>query len=183
MPAQAGKWSRRMWGRGPEISWQAGQRNINIRDKRLSGWSLALYILYTAALSMLLLYAAAGMAADQLDIRLGEGHRGCVWVLVIMILLMLGWNEVMYALRKRKLRWAGSFVALGMVLWGCFRYYHELTEELTGGFYSMGQRYMDIWNRYYQTAYRLGPGNRLGEPLAWGLLLIVRWHCCRRSLL
>ena len=162
-----------MWGRRPEISWQAGQRNINIRNKRLSGWSLALYILYTAALSMLFLYAAAGMAADQLNIRLGDGQRGCVWVLGLVILLILGWNEVMHALRKRKLRWLGSFVLLGIVFGGCFRYYYELTEELIGGFYNMGQRYIDVWNRYFQTAYQLEPGNRWGEPLAWGLALIV----------
>lgn len=162
-----------MWGRGPEISWQTGQRDIKIQNRRPSGWSLALYILYTAVLSMLLLYAAVGLAADQMGIRLGEEQRGCIWVLGLEILLILIWNEVMHTLGKRKLRWAGSLVLLGIVFWGCFSHYHELTEELAGGFYSMGQRYMNIWNRYFQTTYRLGQGILSEEPLAWGLLLIV----------
>lgn len=162
-----------MWGRGPEVSWQTGQRDITAQNKRRPGWSLALYILYTAALSMLSLYAAAGMAASQLNVRLGEGQRGCVLVLVSETLLILIWNEVMHVLGKRKLRWTGNLVLLGIVLWGCFRYYHGLAGELTGGFYSLGQRYMDIWNHYFQTTYQLEPGDVSGEPLAWGLLLIA----------
>lgn len=162
-----------MWGRGPEISWQTGQRDIKIQNRRPPKWSLALYILYTAVLSMLLLYAAAGMAADQMGVRLGEEQRGCIWVLGLEILLILIWNEVMHTLGKRKLRWAGSLVLLGIVFWGCFSHYHELTEDLVGGFYSMGQRYINIWNRYFQTTYRLGQGILSEEPLAWGLLLIV----------
>ncbi|MDE5892984.1 MAG: hypothetical protein K2H45_08695, partial [Acetatifactor sp.] len=90
-----------MWGRRPEISWQESQRNIKAQNRRPSGRSLALYILYTAALSMLLIYAATYMAADQLNLHLGEEQRGCVWVLGLEILLILVWIAVMYALGKR----------------------------------------------------------------------------------
>ena len=162
-----------MWGRGPEISWQTSQRNIKLQSRRLSGWALALYILYTAALSMLLVYAAAALAADHLDIHLGQKQRGCVWLLGLEILLILIWNEVMYSLRKRKLRWAGNLVLLGIVFWGCFCRYHELAGELTGGLFSIGRRYVDIWNQYYLTTYQLRPGSISEEPLAWGLVLIV----------
>lgn len=162
-----------MWGRGPEISWQTSQKDLKIQNKRPSGWSLTLYILYTAVLSILLIYATAGMAAGQLDIRLGEEQKGCIWVIVLEILLILVWNEVMHALGKRRLRWVGNLVLLGIVGWGCYWYYHELADELTGGFGSLGQRYLDLWNHYFETRYRLRPRSVSGEPLAWGLLLIV----------
>lgn len=162
-----------MWGRGPEISWQADQGNIKAKNRRLSGWSLALYILYTAALSMLLVYAAAVLAADHLDIHLEEEQGRTVWVLGLEIALILIWNEVMHSLGKRKLRWAGNLVLLGVVAWGCFGYYHELSGELAEGLRSMGQRYLDIWNRYYLTTYQLEAGSISKEPLAWGLVLIV----------
>ena len=162
-----------MWGRRPEISWQESQRNIKAQNRRPSGRSLALYILYTATLSILLIYAAAYMAADQLNLHPGEGQRGCVWVLGLEILLILVWNEVMHALGKRTLRWAGNLVLLGVVFWGCFNHYHELGGELTGGLYSIGRRYVDMWNRYYLTTYQLERGNKSGEPLVWGLLLIA----------
>lgn len=171
-----GMWKKEsgiMFGRRPKISWQKSRKEEKIRSRQLSGWLLVLYILYTAVLSVLLVYAACRMAREQIWPQLAEQSRGFIRVLGLEILVILTWNEVMYAQEKRKLRQIGSLLLLAVAILGCFWYYRESVEELRSGFYSIGQQYLAEWNRYYKISGGTTSVYAVSQQLAWELLFIL----------
>ena len=93
----------------PGIRWRVGQGAGNIQNKRLSGWTLAFYILYAAALSMLSLYAACLMG-DQFGLPMEERWSVSLWVATGWSLVVVAWNELIYARRKKVLRLIGNFL-------------------------------------------------------------------------
>lgn len=161
-------------GKRPRVSWQKSQNVGKTQNRRLSGGLLALYILYAAALSMLFLLAASRMAEDRFGPLLKEEGPGCLWAAVLVIPMTLVWNEVLYNLGKSGLRFWGNLVLLLAAPLGLWYHYREQAEELTRGFYGLGQRYLDAWNRYFLTSLRMDQatfGSEAQEQLAWTLLL------------
>lgn len=162
-----------MSGRRPQVSWQKSQNIGKIQNSRQAGWSLALCILYTAALSMLFLFAAYRMAEDRFGPLFEPERSGVLWMAVLAILVSLVWNEVLHAFEKSRLRLAGNLALLLIAFMSFWHYYQDQAEELIRGFYRLGQRYLDAWNRYFFTSLRTKlvlQGSAAEQRLAWGLL-------------
>ncbi len=165
-----------MVGKRPRVSWQKSQNAGKTQNRRLTGWMLALYILYAAVLSMVLLFAVSRMAEDRFGPLLRAGESGCLKVAVLAIPVTLVWNEALHSLRKPRLRLVGSLALLSAALLGLCYHYRDQAEELTRGFYGLGQRYLDAWNRYFLTSLKIDQalqGSETEEQLAWALLLTV----------
>lgn len=164
-----------MVGKRPGVSWQKSQ-NAGKSQRRLSGRSLTLYILYAAVLSMLHFFAVLRMAQDRFGLLSQAERQGCLWVAVLAVPVTLVWNELLHNLGKFRLRLAGNLVLLSAALLGLWYHYRDQAEELTRGFYGLGQRYLDAWNRYFLTSMRIDQalqGSEAQEQLAWALLLTV----------
>ena len=163
-------------GKRPHVSWQKSQNAGKLHSRRRSGWILALYILYAASLSMLLLFAAFRMFEDRFGPLLWEGSRGYLWAAVLSIPVTLVWNEALHHAGKNRLRLAGSLALSAAALFGIWYYYRGQAGQLVRGLYGLGQRYLDVWNDYFLTSLRLDQalrGSRAEQQLAGGLLFAV----------
>lgn len=162
-----------MSGRRPRVSWQKSQNVGKIQNRRQAARSLAVYILYAAALGILLLFATLRMAEDCFGSLLNMEKPGCLWMAVLAVPVTLVWNEVLHALGRPRLRLAGSLVLILTVSLGFWYYYRDQAGELIRGFWGLGQRYLDAWNRYFLTSQRINPalwGSAAQQQLAWGVL-------------
>ncbi len=163
-------------GKRPRVSWQESQNAEKSQNGRLSGGLLTLYILYAASLSLLLLYATARIFEDRFGPLLKEGGPGYLWVTVLLIPVILVWNETLYNRGKNRLRLVGSLVLLAMALLGAWHYYRECVWQLVRGCSGLVQRYLDAWNSYYLTSLSIEQalrGGRAEEQLAEAMLLAV----------
>ncbi len=154
------------------ISWQKS-RNAN---RQMRGWLLALYILYAASLGLLLLFAASEMAENCFGPLSQTGQPGFLWPAALAMPTAVAWNEALYAAGKPMLRRMGSLTLLLAFLLGCGYFYRDWTGELAGGFWGLGQRYLDQWNRYFGTSFQIGEalqGTAAWQQEAWRLLLAV----------
>lgn len=162
----------------PGIRWRVSQGAGNIQNKRLSGWTLAFYILYAAALSMLSLYAACLMG-DQFGLPMEERWSVSLWVAAGWSMVVVAWNELIYARRKRVLRLIGNVVLLLVAYWGpdWWFFFHEMDKQkMLNGTYGVGQRYLEIWNHYFSTTHE--PSFTVTSPLseqqcAWVVFLVM----------
>lgn len=160
------------------IRWQVGQGAGNMQSKRLSGWPLAFYILYAAALSTLSLYAACLMG-DQFGLPLEERWPASLWWAAGVSLVIVAWNEFTYARRKRVLRLIGNVVLFLVAYWGSdwWLFRNEIDEQkLFRGMTGVVLRYVEIYNQYFSTSIKLPPtdASTLSEQqCAWVVLLVI----------
>lgn len=163
-----------MWNIKPRITWQECWEGGNNRSRRQQGWPLVLGVLYMAALSMLSLFAAHLMAENCFGPLFVSQWFSYLWVALLGIPVILAWNETMYALRKTGLRLLGNLALLLAVFMEYRHLYGDRLEEIFRGMYGLGQRYLDVWNRYFVTELRLEQAvssTALEQQLAWCMLL------------
>lgn len=164
-----------MWKQRLRISWRTSQGAGNMRNKRLSGWPLAVYILYAAALSMLSLYAAYLMG-EQFGLPLEKRWPASLWVAAGWSLVIIAWDEAMYAWRKRVLRLVGSAALFLVAYWGpnWWLLLDEINQQKWhNGMGGLTLRYMEIWNQYFVTSRRLPQAveaTLAEQQWAWGVL-------------
>lgn len=162
----------------PGIRWRVGQGAGNMQNKRLSGWTLAFYILYAAALSMLSLYAACLMG-DQFGLPMEERWPVSLWWAAGWSLVIVTWNELIYARRKRVLRLIGDVVLFLVAYWGTdwWLFLNEIDEQKWfRGMTGIALRYVEIYNQYFSTSVKLSPADTstLSEQqCAWVVLLVM----------
>lgn len=167
-----------MWKNRPRIRWRMSQGAGNIRNKRLAGWPLIIYILYAAALSMLSLYAAYLMG-DQFGLNLEERWPASLWWAAGWSLVVVAWNEIMHARRKRVLRLIGNVALFVVVYWGAdwWFFFDEVNKQkLFNGRDGLMLRYMEIWNHYFGTSHKLpnvAASTLLEQQLAWAALWVL----------
>lgn len=166
-----------MWDRRPRVSWQRCQGGGNTHNKRLAGWSQAFYILYAAALSMLSLYAAYLMG-DQFGLSLERRWPASLWWAAGWSLVIVAWNEIMHARRKRVLRLIGN-VALFLVAywWLDWWFFFDETskQKCINGLDGLAMRYVEIWNQYFATSRKpphVAASTLSEQQWAWGVLWV-----------
>lgn len=148
----------------PRVHWQASRRDVNMRGRRTPNSPLPLYILYATALSMLSLYAACLMG-DQFGLPMEERWPIGLWAAAVGCLVIVAWNELMYALEEKMPRtlrkavlWVlrllgdiGLFVVLywgdGALLW--FRFDEANAQTRLEGANGIKLYYAQRWNEYY----------------------------------
>ena len=175
----------------PRVRWQASQREVNMRDRRTPNSPLPLYILYATALSMLSLYAACLMG-DQFGLPMEERWPIGLWAAAIGCLIIVAWNELMYALEEKMphtlrkavlwvLRLLGDIVLFAVLYWGKgFAWWAGFdgtnAQARLEGFDGLELRYMERWNEYYAVSDPLSDvvgGTRSQQQWAWVAFAIV----------
>ena len=135
----------------PKVRWQVSQGTENIRDKRMWGRHLIFYILYATALSMLSLYAACLMG-DQFGLSMEERCPVSLWVAAGGFLVIVAWNETVYARGKRVLRLLGNVALFIAVCWGpeWWFFIDEIKKQnWSDGMNGVALRYIERWNDYF----------------------------------
>lgn len=167
-----------MWDKRPRIRWHNSQGVGNTQNKRMSGWMLVCYIPYVAAVSMLSLYAAYLMG-DQFGLPVEESWPVSLWVGAGGIALILVWNEVTYARRKRALRVMGNAALYAAVLIGTNRIllgetWRQTWENGSGG---LLLRFLERYNEYYAVSRKLSDtavtSTVSEQEWAWVMLWVV----------
>lgn len=167
-----------MWKNRPRIRWRMSQGAGNIRNKRLAGWPLAFYILYAAALSMLSLYAAYLMG-NQFGLSLEERWPASLWWAAGWSLVVVAWNEIMHARRKRVLRLIGNVALFLVAYWWSdwwFFFDEPNKQKVLNGLDGLALRYMETWNQYFGTSRKLpnlAASTLLEQQWAWAVLWVV----------
>ncbi len=167
-----------MWDKRPRIGWQRNQGAGDIRNKRLSGQTLAFYILYVTALSMLSLYAACLMG-EQFGLPMEKRWPAGLWAAAGGILMVVAWNEVMYAWRKRILRLIGNIALFVMAYWGPDWYFlldETQAQKWLRGSNGLVVRYLEIWSQYFVTSRKppqVVPSTFAEQQWAWVVLVVA----------
>lgn len=162
-----------MLGKGAGISWQPCQKQGKVQRKQLSGRLRILYIGYAAALSLLLIYAALRMARDHFILELGESGQSFFWVIALAVMVILVWNELLSAVGKTKLRWAGSLLLLFGITLGCLWYCRGREEEVARGISSIAQQYLVKWRAYFRLSQQLPAEAAEEEALVWRMAILL----------
>jgi len=126
-----------------------------------------------AVTSALFIWAAFSMYTDVFPFGETAEGKAFIWYLLLGILLLLGWNEAMRYLGKRKLRLGGNLgvlAVLAAILWFSYR---GVAEELSSGIGAVAADYIRYWNIHFGANLTIPAGDSEYKRLAVEFLIVV----------
>lgn len=136
-------------------------------------WQVLGTAILAAVTSALFIWAAFSMYTDVFS--LGEDTEGkpFIWYLLLGTLVILGWNEAMRYLGKRKLRLWGNFGVLAVLAVMLWLSYKGVAAELSSGIGAVAADYIRYWNRHFGASLTVPTGDSEYRRLAVEFFVVV----------
>lgn len=136
-------------------------------------WQVLGTAILAAVTSALFIWAAFSMYTDVFSFGEDTEGKPFIWYLLLGTLVLLGWNEAMRYLGKRKLRLWGNFGVLAVLAIMLWLSYKGVAAELSSGIGAVAADYIRYWNRHFGANQTVPTGDSEYRRLAVEFLLVV----------
>lgn len=136
-------------------------------------WQVLGTAILAAVTSALFIWAAFSMYTDVFSFGEDTEGKPFIWYLLLGTLVLLGWNEAMRYLGKRKLRLWGNFGVLAVLAVMLWLSYKGVAAELSSGIGAVAADYIRYWNRHFGANQTVPTGDSEYRRLAVEFLLVV----------
>lgn len=136
-------------------------------------WQVLGTAILAAVTSALFIWAAFSMYTDVFSFGEDTEGKPFIWYLLLGTLALLGWNEAMRYLGKRKLRLWGNFGVLAVLAVMLWLSYKGVTAELSSGIGAVAADYIRYWNRHFGANLTVPTGDSEYRRLAVEFLVVV----------
>lgn len=136
-------------------------------------WQVLGTAILAAVTSALFIWATFSMYTDVFSFGEDTEGKPFIWYLLLGTLVLLGWNEAMRYLGKRKLRLWGNFGVLAVLAVMLWLSYKGVAAELSSGIGAVAADYIRYWNRHFGANQTVPTGDSEYRRLAVEFLLVV----------
>lgn len=136
-------------------------------------WQVLGTAILAAVTSALFIWSAFSMYTDVFSFGEDTEGKPFIWYLLLGTLVLLGWNEAMRYLGKRKLRLWGNFGVLAVLAVMLWLSYKGVAAELSSGIGAVAADYIRYWNRHFGASLTVPTGDSEYRRLAVEFLLVV----------